>query len=74
MRVTSTVPGFVALAEVPDDQREAAWSDRYEAEYREIFESHHSAWGRHERCLAAAADVSRLAPQMADLEARAGAI
>lgn len=71
MRVSSTVPGYVALAEVPDSRRETAWTETYEAAYPEIFQTYHSAWGRHERCLAAAADVPRLAPQMAELEARA---
>jgi hypothetical protein len=60
MRVTSTVPAYVALADVPDDRRAAAWTDVYEAAYPQVFETYHSAWGAHDRCLAAAADVPRL--------------
>jgi hypothetical protein len=71
VRLTSTVPGYVALADVPDDRREAAWTDVYEAAYPEIFETYHSAWGRHERCLAAAADVPAAAPGIPAVEARA---
>ncbi len=71
MRLTSTVPGYVALADLPDDRREAAWTDVYEAAYPEVFETYHSAWGRHERCLAAAADVPSLAPAITAAEARA---
>ena len=70
MRVTTTVPGYVALAGVPEPDREAAWTDTYEAAYPEIFETYHSAWGRHERCLAAAADVTALALRIPALEGR----
>jgi hypothetical protein len=71
MRVTSTVPGYVALTEVPGHLREAAWTDVYEAAYPEIFETYHSGWGTHERCLASAADVPAEAPRIAAVEARA---
>lgn len=71
MRLTTTVPGYVALSQVADDEREAAWTDRYEAAYPEIFETYHSAWGLHDRCLAAAAGVPALAPRMPALEGRA---
>lgn len=71
MRVTSTVPGYLALADVPEELREAAWTDRYEAAYPEIFEKYHSAWGRHERCLAAAAGVTDRVALIRDAEPRA---
>lgn len=71
MRVTSTVPGYLALADVPDQRREAAWTDEYEAAYPEIFEKYYSAWGLRERSRAAAADVPDLAPRILALEERA---
>jgi hypothetical protein len=71
MRVTSTVPEYVALAGVPDDGRAAAWTREYEAAHPEIFRTYHSSWGRHERCVAAAADVPQLAPGMPAVERRA---
>jgi hypothetical protein len=71
MRVTSTVPGYVALTDVPGHLRETAWTDEYEAAYPEIFETYHSGWGKHERCLAAAAEVPEEAPRMLAVEARA---
>jgi hypothetical protein len=71
MRLTSTVPGYLALADVPDQRREAAWTDEYEAAYPEIFEKYYSAWGLRERSRAAAADVPDLAPRIPALEERA---
>ncbi|MGC4110399.1 MAG: hypothetical protein QM747_08260 [Nocardioides sp.] len=74
MRVTSTVPGYVALADIPPDRRESAWTDVYEAAYPEIFATYHSGWGKHERCLAAAVDVPSEAPRILAVEARARAL
>lgn len=74
MRVTSTAPGNIALAEIPANDRRLAWTEQYEAAYPVIFETYHSAWGRHERCLAAAADVPDLVPRVPALEARARAL
>jgi hypothetical protein len=71
MRVTSTVPGYVALTDVPGHLRVTAWTDVYEAAYPEIFETYHSAWGRHERCLAAAAGAPMEAWHLRRIEARA---
>jgi hypothetical protein len=71
VRVTSTVPGYVALGDVPGHLREAAWTDVYESAYPEIFETYHSGWGKHERCLAAAADVPAEAPRISAVESRA---
>lgn len=71
MRVTSTVPGYVDLIDLPGHRRVAAWADVYEAAYPEIFETYHSAWGRHERCLAAAAEEPIEASRILRVEARA---
>jgi hypothetical protein len=71
MRVTSTVRDYLALADVPDDERETAWTEVYEAAFPEIFETYHSAWGKHERCLASAADVPAQASAIAANETRA---
>jgi hypothetical protein len=72
MRLTSTVPAYLALAAVEDDVRRAeAWTEQYEAAHPEVFATYHRSWGRHERCLAAAADVPRLAPTLPAVEARA---
>lgn len=72
MRLTSTVPAYVALAEIVDDAaRETAWTEEYEAAYPEIFDTYHRAWGRHQRCVAASHDVPVLAPGMPSIEDRA---
>ncbi len=72
MRLTSTLPEYLRLAEIEDDDaRRAAWTNTYEAAHREIFETYHSAWGTHEHCLKAAADVPRLAAEIVTVEARA---
>jgi hypothetical protein len=71
MRLTSTAPGYLELADVPDQLREAAWTDEYEAAYPEIFEKYYSAWGLRERSRAAVADVPDLAPRILALEERA---
>ena len=72
MRVTSTVEAYLGLAGIDDDgRRRTAWTESYEATYPEIFETYHSAWGRHERCLAAADNVPRLAPSIVAAERRA---
>ena len=71
MRLTSTVPGYLALADVPDQLRPAAWTDEYEAAYPEIFEKYYSAWGLRDRSRAAAEDVADLAPRILALEERA---
>ena len=72
MRLTSTVPAYLALADIADDDaRERAWTEQYEAVHREVFETYHRSWGRHERCLAASHDVTRLAPAMSANEGRA---
>jgi hypothetical protein len=72
MRLTSTVPAYLALADIADDDaRERAWTEQYEAAHREVFETYHRSWGRHERCLAASHDVARLAPDMSANEERA---
>jgi hypothetical protein len=72
MRLTSTLPEYLRLAEIEDDeQRRAAWTDTYEEAYHQVFETYHSAWGKHDRCLEAAADVPRLAPGMTAVEDRA---
>jgi hypothetical protein len=71
VRLTSTVDAYVALAGVPEDRRRTAWVEDYEAMYPTIFQTYHSGWGKHERCLSAVADVPHLAPDMAALEARA---
>jgi hypothetical protein len=65
------VPGYLALADVPDQLREAAWTDEYEAAYPEIFETYYSAWGLRDRSRAAVADVADLAPRILALEERA---
>jgi len=71
MRVTSTVPGYVDLIDLPGHLRETAWTDEYEAAYPEIFSTYHSGWGKHERCLAAAADVPAEVPRILAVESRA---
>ena len=72
MRLTSTVPAYVALAEIADDAaREIAWTEEYEAAYPGIFDTYHRAWGRHQRCAAASHDVPVLAPGMPSIEDRA---
>ncbi len=72
MRVTSTVDAYLGLAAIDDDRRRrTAWTDRYEAAYRGIFETYYRAWGKRERSLAAAGDVPRLAPTMREVEERA---
>jgi hypothetical protein len=71
MRLTSTVEEYLALADVPGDERRAAWTDVYEAAHPEIFAKYHSAWGRHERCLAAADEVPGLAAAITANETRA---
>jgi hypothetical protein len=72
MRLTSTLPAYLALAEIDDDAaREAAWTEQYEAAYPEIFTTYHRSWGRHARCLTASRDVPRLARTMPAIEERA---
>lgn len=75
MRLTSTVPDYLALAVITDEAaREAAWAEQYEAAHPDVFETYHRSWGRHARCLAASHDVPRLAPQMSAIEERAVAL
>src|SRR5262245_55345307 len=72
MRVTSTVDAYLGLAAIQDDRRRrTAWTERYEAAYRGIFETYYRGWGKRERSLDAAGDVPRLAPTMRDVERRA---
>jgi hypothetical protein len=72
LRLTSTVPDYVALAAIADDEvRERAWVERYEAAHPAIFEVYYRAWGLTEKRAEAARDVPRLAPTMAALEVRA---
>jgi hypothetical protein len=74
VRLTSTVRAYLALADLPQEARPRAWTEQYEAAFRPIFDLYHSAWGRHERCLAAADEVPRLAPSMRAVERRAVAL
>jgi hypothetical protein len=72
MRLTTTVPDYLALAAIDDDSRRAAaWTDDYEAAHPQVFATYHRAWGRHERCLASVADVPRQAATLRVVEARA---
>lgn len=72
MRLTSTVPAYLALAEIEDDAaREAAWSEMYEAAHPEVFAIYYSAWGLPARRAGASLDVPRLAPAMPAVEERA---
>lgn len=72
MRLTTTVPDYLALAAIDDDVRRAeAWTERYEAAHPDVFATYHRSWGRHERCLAAAVDVPRQAATLPVVEARA---
>ncbi|WP_151084214.1 hypothetical protein [Nocardioides cynanchi] len=72
MRLTTTVPEYLALAAIRDDaEREIAWVEKYEAAQPAVFEVYYRAWGLTARRAAAAHDVLRLAPTMAAVEARA---
>jgi len=72
MRLTTTVPDYLALAAIDDDGRRAtAWNDAYEAAHPSVFATYHRHWGRHERCLAAVADVPQQARTLPVVEARA---
>lgn len=72
MRLTSTVPAYLALAAISDDDARArAWVEQYEAAHPAVFEVYYRAWGLREKCGEAARDVPRLAPAMASIEARA---
>jgi hypothetical protein len=72
MRLTTTVPDYLALATIDDDvRRAAAWTEHYEAAHPDVFATYHRGWGRHDRCLAAAADVPRQAATLPVVEARA---
>jgi hypothetical protein len=72
MRLTTTVPDYLALAAIDDDSRRAAaWTDAYEAAHPAVFATYHRSWGRHDRCLASVADVPRQAPTLPVVESRA---
>lgn len=72
MRLTTTVPDYLELAAIDDDVRRAiAWTEQYEAAHPRVFATYHRSWGRHDRCLAAAADVPRQAETLPVVEARA---
>lgn len=72
MRLTTTVPDYLALAAIDDEVRRAeAWTDTYEAAHPAVFATYHRSWGLHDRCLAAAADVPRQAATLPVVEARA---
>lgn len=71
MRVTSTVQAYVALADVADTEREAAWVHHYEAAHPDVFERYYSSWSSPSRRGASATDVPRLAPLVSGLEERA---
>jgi hypothetical protein len=75
MRLTSTLPEYLALATIADDaEREVAWVEEYEAAHPEVFEVYYRAWGLPGKRGQAARDVRRLAPGMAAVEARARAL
>jgi hypothetical protein len=72
MRLTTTIPDYLALAAIDDDSRRAAaWTDTYEAAHPRVFATYHRRWGRHDRCLASVTDVPQQARTLPVVEARA---
>jgi hypothetical protein len=72
MRLTTTVPEYLRLAEIRDDAaRERAWVTDYEAAHPAVFDTYYRAWGLTDKRAEAARAVPTVAPALPALEARA---
>ncbi|WP_281964294.1 hypothetical protein [Serinicoccus marinus] len=71
LRVTSTVPQYLALLDVAPGDRERAWVRGYEQAYADLFEMYYAGYGHRDGRPAAVALVPDLAPEISEREARA---